>query len=259
MNTIYLEGFGLRGSRSRVAVQKSRRFALYSHVDSHGPAEIAYEIDNIAVENHVVTVGGLNGVAVVEHLFSALYGMDLYNVRIDVHGKEMPFFDGSSVQLVQALQKLKSDYVPGIRLADSIQVNDAGGSICYTPSAQDELVVEMSLTHPYIDRQDLSVRITPLNYIGDIAPARTFVFTDEFDGRLKELPPYGIGITRKGVYSKTPLRFPDEPVRHKILDLLGELYILRRPIFGKITGRNTSHRLNLQFMRKLLSAVREND
>jgi UDP-3-O-[3-hydroxymyristoyl] N-acetylglucosamine deacetylase len=258
MNIIHMEGYCLSGLRSQVEIQKSDRFALYSHHNSRAPVEVVYEIDNIMVDNHVVSVGGQCRVGVVEHLFSTLYGMKLFNVRIDVYGKEIPFFDGSSAYFTRKVQELNNDHMQGTRLASPIQVCDASGSIHYVPWDGDELVVEMSLTHPYINMQNLAIKITPASYAKEIAPARTFVFTDEHDTRLKDLPPYGIGITRDNVYAKTPLRFPDEPVRHKILDLLGELYILKRPIFGKITARNTSHRLNLQFMSKLLSALRKN-
>ena len=259
MNMIHMEGHCLGGFRSRVEMQKSDRFALYSHHDSQEPVEIGYDIDNIVVENHTISVGGQHGIGVVEHLFSTLYGMSLFNVRIDVYGKEIPFFDGSSAYFAREVQRLNNDHIQGIRLDAPIQVNDPDGSIHYAPLDSDELIVEMSLIHPYINVQNLAVKITPASYIKEIAPARTFIFTDEHDKRLQDLPPYGIGITRENVYAKTPLRFPDEPVRHKILDLLGELYVLQRPIFGKITGRNTSHRLNLRFMRKLVSALRKNE
>jgi UDP-3-O-[3-hydroxymyristoyl] N-acetylglucosamine deacetylase len=200
-------------------------------------------------------VGEQHRVGVVEHLFSALYGLKQFNVRLDVYGEEIPFFDGSCMDFVKAVKGLNQDQSSGIRLDNRISVHENGGSILYTPLAADELFVHMSLAHPYIGVQSMVLEIKPSSYEAQIAPARTFVFTDESDARLADIPPYGIGITREKIYAKTPLRFPDEPVRHKILDLLGDLYVLKRPIYGKITGNNTSHQLNLQFVRKLHSIL----
>jgi UDP-3-O-acyl-N-acetylglucosamine deacetylase len=112
----------------------------------------------------------------------------------------------------------------------------------------------MVLSHAYIGSQRIVCTLSPQFYTKEIAPARTFVFTNEDDPRLKNLPPYGIGITKNGIRAVTPLRFPDEPVRHKLLDLLGDLYVLKRNLYGRITGRNTSHRINLEFVRRLIVA-----
>jgi UDP-3-O-[3-hydroxymyristoyl] N-acetylglucosamine deacetylase len=138
-------------------------------------------------------------------------------------------------------------------------VKHGSGSLVYTPWGNDELHVEMSLTHTHIGRQKISLQIDAGSYENEIAAARTFVFTDEDDPRLRRIPDYGIGITERSTYSATPLRFADEPVRHKILDLLGDMYVLNSPIYGTIQGENTHHWLNLQFMRKLISAMDGND
>jgi UDP-3-O-acyl-N-acetylglucosamine deacetylase len=113
----------------------------------------------------------------------------------------------------------------------------------------------MTLRHEYIGEQNLALKIDAAEYIKEIATARTFVFTEEGDPRLQRIPAYGIGITGKNTYSASPLRFADEPVRHKILDLLGDLYVIRQPIYGLIKGVNTSHCLNLEFVRELRAAM----
>lgn len=259
MSKVQLDGHCLNGSRSRVEIRNAERFGMYLHHDGRQPVEIAYKIANIKVLNHMVFVGGQHRVGVVEHLFSALYGLKQFNVCLDVYGEEIPFFDGSCMDFVKAVKGLNQDQSSGIRFDDRISVHENGGSILYTPLAADELFVDMSLTHPYIGVQSLMLKIVPASYEAQIAPARTFVFTDENDARLANMPPYGIGITRENVYARTPLRFPDEPVRHKILDLLGDLYVLKRPICGKITGNNTSHHLNLQFVSRLLSILGDDD
>lgn len=254
MNTVHVEGTCLSGMKSSVDIRQADRFSILLMDESLPPAEINLSMNNIDVENHSVAVGERRKVAVVEHLFSALCGLNHFNVQLEVNGEEIPFFDGSSMDFVEALDDLETRPCAGIRIGYEVYVNDEHGSLHYMPSGGNELYVEMSLNHPYLRKQSFTLNVTPASYSRDVAPARTFVFTDEDDVRLKDLPPYGIGITPINIYARTPLRFPDEPVRHKLLDLLGDLYVLRRPIYGRIIGKNTSHQLNLHFVRELLAA-----
>jgi UDP-3-O-[3-hydroxymyristoyl] N-acetylglucosamine deacetylase len=207
----------------------------------------------------MVAVGGQHRLHVVEHLFSALYGLNLFDVRIDVYGDEVPFFDGSSSDFVFAVNGLKNQGYRAMRLGREISVRRGDSYIHYTPRETDDLTIEMSLTHQYIGNQRIVLEINPNSYEKEIAPARTFVFTDDNDPRLQQLPPYGIGITGSRMYAAAPLRFPDEPVRHKLLDLLGDMYVLKKKIYGKISGNNTSHELNFRFVHKLASAMSDID
>lgn len=256
MNAVRLEGLCLSGKRSRVEIVTTNHFAIFVHLVSQGAVQIRHEIENIRIKDHFVSLGRHNRLHVVEHLFSALYGMHMFNVRVDVYGDELPFFDGSSLEFVDALKALEESFsAPAIGIRRQIVVKQGNGFIRYIPVESGELIVDMELHHSYIDTQKITVSLNPETYKNEIAPARTFVFTDEDDPRLKNPPPYGIGITGKNVYSATPLRFPNEPVRHKLLDLLGDLYLLRRPLSGKIVARNTSHRLNQRFVKKVHSLV----
>jgi UDP-3-O-acyl-N-acetylglucosamine deacetylase len=253
---VRLEGLCLNGGFSRIEISGSKRFTLHLHIDSRDPLDLAYDINNVSVADHMVSVGGRHRLKVVEHLFSALYGLNLFNVKVDAYGDEIPFFDGSSIEFVSALEEINND-VPtqSIRLKDTVVVDQGDSSICYMPHDADELILDMSLDHAFVGNQRIVCTLSPQFYKEEIAPARTFVFTNEDDPRLRNLPPYGIGITKKGIRAASPLRFPDEPVRHKLLDLLGDLYVLKTNLHGKVTGRNTSHHLNLQFVRRLILAV----
>ena len=257
MSVIRLKGGCLGGGEGRLEIRNDDRFAIYLHDGVRQNLRIDYCLENVKIDDHTVTVGGQHKVRVVEHLFSALYALNLFNVRIDVFGDEIPFFDGSSQSFSSALMGLVDGAVPGVRLDRSVTVKEDGSSIIYSPAEADELYVDMRLRHEYIGEQHLALKIDRAQYEKEIAAARTFVYTEEDDPRLQRIPDYGIGITGKNTYSASPLRFEDEPVRHKILDLLGDLYVLRRPICGVIQGVNTSHRLNLEFVRRLCVAMGE--
>ncbi len=252
--SVTIEGSCLSGRFGKLTVATSDRFGFYIHNDSGPPIKIPLHLNNVEVCNHLVSLGHKPRVNAVEHLFSALYGLNLFNVKIDIYGEEIPFFDGSSQKFVDVLGQLPEQKSSGaVRSNKKISVEDGSAFILYELSEEDTLVIEMELFHPYIRIQRLTLEINKEKYIREIAQARTFVFTDEDDPRLKNLPPYGIGITRNNIYSQEPLRFADEFVRHKMLDLLGDLYVLRKKLAGKITCRNTSHLLNLKFITKLLS------
>lgn len=253
MNVI-ISGNCLSGTYSKVVVSPCTRFALYVHEDSRAPIRVPFTIQNILVENHLVSLGTSPRVDVVEHLFSALYGLNLFDVRIDVFGHEVPFFDGSSGPFVDTLRTINGNSLHDSLIVDrKIVVEEHNSFILYQPSSKEQLFINMELSHPYIETQKITLEVTEENYIHNIAPARTFVFTDENDPLLKSLPPYGIGVTRNRMYSATPLRFSNELVRHKLLDLLGDLYIIRKKLVGKITCKNTSHRLNMKFAKEVVS------
>jgi len=249
---VEIKGNCLSGDYSRLEVSTSDRFRLLLHGDSQLPTSIPLDIDNIIVDNHLVSIGQEPGIQIVEHLFSALYGLNLFNVKIDVFDDEIPFFDGSSQDFVEMLGQLREQNSSGVlRLDNNILVAEGTSFILYEPLKKDKLIIEMELTHPFIETQRITLEVNEETYIKEIAPARTFAFVNEDDPRLKNLPAYGIGITKNNIYSKEPLKFQNELVRHKILDLLGDLYVLRKRLVGKITCKNTSHQLNLKFVKKL--------
>jgi len=273
-----LQGSCLSGGHSKVEVSTSDRFKLLHHADSRPRTSIPLDVDNIAVENNLfpyppspqsptisspisggglrrgsfVSVGQKPGIHVVEHLFSALYGLDLFNVQIDVFGNELPFFDGSSRAYTEELKRIVAKEKPsGFCLDKKVLVSRGSSFIKYEPLKEDILIINMELFHPFIGKQQINLEITEKSYLEEIAPARTFAFVNENDPRIKNLPPYGIAITKNNIYSKKPLRFQNELVRHKLLDLLGDLYVLKKKLIGKIICKNTSHQLNLRFVKKL--------
>jgi len=251
---VTFNGSCLSGAYTTLEISPNDKFTFNVFEDSKAPVKIPLNINNITAKNHLVAIGKSPRINVVEHLFSALYGLNLFDVKIDCAGNEIPFFDGSSQALVKSLLRIEESNSPNLfSLNKPILVKEKDSFIQYTPLARDNLVIEMELSHPYIKTQKIVLAINRENYIKEIAPARTFVFTNEADPRLKKLPPYGIAITKQRIYSAAPLRFSNELVRHKILDLLGDLYVLQRKLVGRIKAKNTSHGLNLKFVKILLS------
>ena len=203
------------------------------------------------------------GVKTVEHLLSALHGYGITNLLIKMQG-EVPILDGSALEFCQLLDSAGSveqdEEVEALSVDRTYQVGDhsAGKFLRIEPSEQ--LEIDYCLEYPEpVGRQEFHyVQRDADSYRETIAPARTFGFLKEIEaleemglangGRLNNC----LVIGEQGIINP-PLRFEDELVRHKILDLLGDLYLLGQPIRGKVTAYRTGHGDNIA----LLRAIRE--
>ena len=204
-------------------------------------------------------------VETVEHCLAALAGMHIDNAVVKVSGGtagELPAGDGSSRPFVEAIQSA------GIREQDAdvkplfirkpIQVSFEGATLAALPGPSDQLEVIYDFEGPPpIGRQTISFRLGDDDFATQIAPARTFVFEDE----ARELQARGLGkhlspqellvISKTGPIENT-FRFPDECVRHKVLDLIGDLFLVGRPLRGRIVAYKSGHQLNHLLARRLV-------
>lgn len=203
------------------------------------------------------------GVKTVEHLLSALHGYNITNLLIKMQG-EVPILDGSALEFCQLLDSAgiveQDEEIEALSVDRTYQVGDhsAGKFLRIEPSEQ--LEIDYCLEYPEpVGRQEFHyVQRDTDSYCELIAPARTFGFLKEIEaleemglangGRLNNC----LVIGEQGIINP-PLRFEDELVRHKILDLLGDLYLLGQPIRGKVTAYRTGHGDNIA----LLRAIRE--
>jgi len=225
---------------------------------------IAAHLENVTDTgyNTTLTAGG-RSVRTVEHLMSALHGMGISNLLIKTDD-EVPALDGSAIEFCRQISEVgvqeQEAAVDPVRIARPIAVGNNGESIRIEPAGH--LVVDYTLEYPRpIGRQSVHFELTsPEAYMREIAPARTFGFVYEFHklaemglasgGRLDNL----ILIDDEKVVNTT-LRFADEFARHKVLDLIGDLYLLGRPILGHVTAHKTGHSDNLAQLRAVKAAL----
>ncbi len=190
--------------------------------------------------------------ATVEHLLAALAGTGVSRVEIRVDGPEVPLLDGSALPWVEAiasvgLQPLPSPSPrPGLRAP--LTVHGGGGFVTALPAESLHLGAAIEFPEPAIGRQVFSLLLTPSSFVAEIAPARTFGLRSQVD-QLR-----AAGLIRGGSLENAlvcdglrwlnpPLRYPDEPVRHKILDLLGDLALVGLPR-AQVFAFRGSHRLH---------------
>lgn len=211
------------------------------------------------IEQSNCTVLGHDGaqVAVTEHLLAALWAAGIDTLHIVVDGPELPNVDGSALPLYQELQSGgRVEYGPrsGRVPAGPLRVEVGGAYIEYEPWG--ELLVDYSFSHPELGEQRYVAKLTRDSAVGEILPARSFITQREAQaaiaaGVLGNTHEEDALLIRDGVPTQ-PLRFADEYARHKVLDLLGDLYALPFEWCGRITAVRSGHKLNRALARKML-------
>ncbi len=198
----------------------------------------------------------------VEHLLAALRGMQVDNAFIDVDNLELPIMDGSSEVFIGMIERAGVSEQPLVRKAllirEKITVEQGQRRISAEPADSYEIDCLIDFQHPLIGTQHFRFDLVDGAFGREIASARTFGFTDEIEAlRRANLIRGGslenaIVLTPEGMLNETSLRFTDEFVRHKILDIVGDLALLGMPIMGRITAERSGHILHASLMTKLL-------
>jgi len=205
---------------------------------------------------------GRDGVQIhtVEHLLAALSGLGIDNIRVEIDNNELPGLDGSSLGFVEALIEAGiKEQEKGRRyysIKEPIFIEEDGVSIVAVPSSEFKISYTVSYNHPLLKVQFLELTINPEAFKSELASARTFCLEEE----AIELRQQGMGlganyentiVLGKGGVIKNKLRFEDEFIRHKILDLLGDLYVLGQPLKGHIIAVKSGHAINLKLLKKI--------
>jgi len=225
---------------------------------------MAARLENVTETGYNTTLssGGYT-IRTVEHLLSALHGFGVTNLVVKTDD-EVPALDGSALEFCRHLESAglqeQAASVAPIRIAQPLQIGEGDEFIRIEPA--DHLIIDYKLDYPApIGVQRFHFELTsPAAYMETVAPARTFGFVREFrklsemglasGGRLDNL----ILVDDEKVVN-TALRFPDEFVRHKVLDMIGDLYLLGRPILGHVTASKTGHSDNLALLRVIAASL----
>ncbi|HZD39560.1 MAG TPA: UDP-3-O-acyl-N-acetylglucosamine deacetylase [Terriglobales bacterium] len=230
-----------------------------------GDASVPAHLDHVGSTGYATSLRGRGfAVGTVEHFLAVLHSYGITNLLIKVQG-EIPILDGSAVEFCQLIEEAgvqsENEEVPEIVINRIFRTGDEQGeSITIEPS--DGFSVRYVLNYP----QPVGIQEHTYTYEGpemfrrEIAPARTFGFLKDIE-KLQAM-----GLVNGGKLNNcilfddekivnTELRFPNEPARHKILDILGDFYLLGRPLRGKITARMTGHSDNIDLLRQIRTAM----
>jgi UDP-3-O-[3-hydroxymyristoyl] N-acetylglucosamine deacetylase len=204
-------------------------------------------------------------VSTVEHLLAALAAFEIDHVFVGVEGGEVPVLDGSAAPFVDLLRQAGREVSGSDRalhapvvLEEAIEVRDGDRFVRAEPAPHFGFRYEIDFAHPAIGRQSIEVdRLTPERFADEIAPARTFGFLQDLEALRREGLAGGASLENTlvfdeaGVVNDGPLRFPDECVRHKAIDLIGDLALLDAPLQAFVTAHKAGHRLHHALVREI--------
>ncbi len=197
----------------------------------------------------------------VEHFLASARGMEVDNIQVEMDSEEMPILDGSAVRFCEMFKEAgrqdQEAVLEPIRVTETIELNFGDISLKAEPAEGLFLLVGTSFPYPGLENQEKSFHLVEGSFEKDLASARTFCFEEEVQ-QLREQGLIKGGsldcalvIGKKGVLNG-PFRYEDEIVRHKTMDLLGDLSLLNRPLWAKITVRKAGHRTHVELAKAIL-------
>ncbi len=200
-------------------------------------------------------------ISTTEHLLSSFVGAGIDNAIVELDNLELPILDGSALPFVQMIQKagIRRQRRPRkyLKILREMELREGNKFIAVQPADNYSVSYSINFPHPLIGKETLRVELSNGSYLRNIAPARTFGSREDekamrnmglIRGASRE---NCIVLTRDGI-ENGPLRFPDEFVRHKILDLVGDLALLGKPILGKVVADRAGHAMHTAMVSRIL-------
>ena len=208
--------------------------------------------------------GNGNNISTVEHILSALHGLEIDNVYIDLDSNEVPVCDGSSIIFINSLKKngfqCQDNFKKFIKIKKVIEVKDNKKIARVSPFDQTMITCNIEYPHRCIGKQSISLTLTPDLYVTQISSARTFGFMKDVD-KLRERGlalggslDNAIVLDDEKVLNKDGLIFTDEFVRHKVLDFIGDISLAGYKIIGSFYTSHSGHELNLKLLKEIFSS-----
>lgn len=237
---------------------------VFVRTDLERPVSIP-ALSEFVVDTAMATTLGRDGVKVgtVEHLMSALAGLGVDNVRVELDGPEVPVMDGSALHFAELIAGVGTRELDAPRgflvIKKPVSVVDGDKEASLSPARHFRVSCTIDFKHPAISAQSFEVEVTERGFLRDICRARTFGFLRDVEMLKKHGLARGgslenaIVMDEKAILNPEGLRFPDEFVRHKILDAIGDVSLFGRPVVGHLKAFKTGHALNHKLVQKVLA------
>lgn len=264
---ISIKGIGLHTANKTTVTFKPAGLDAginFIRTDLPGKPAVKASIENVSTQSGSLRRTSLVKDSVeihtIEHLMAALSGIGIDNLYIEMDNNEVPGLDGSSLNFIELLSGagIKEQESPRQYhlIKEPIFVEEEGASIMVAPSPDFKISYTLNYNHPFLKAQFKEMNINSDVFKAELACARTFCLEEE----ANELQEQGFGrganyentlVVGKDGVIKNKLRFEDEFIRHKMLDMMGDLYLLGCPIKGHIIALRSGHSLNLKLVRKI--------
>jgi UDP-3-O-[3-hydroxymyristoyl] N-acetylglucosamine deacetylase len=268
-NVIKAAGITLHGGQTALLTLRPAPVntgIVFRRVDLQPPVEIAARAENVGDTTLQTTLvkDGVR-VATIEHLMSAMSGLGIDNAYVDVTAPEIPIMDGSSGPFIFLIQSagVEEQQAPKrfIRIKEKIRVEDADKWASFEPYDGFKLSFTIDFDHPLFQNrtQSATLDFSTTSYIKEISRARTFGFMSQYE-KLREMNlalggslDNAVVLDDYRVLNEDGLRYEDELVKHKILDAIGDVYLLGYSLIGAFNGYKSGHGLNNRLLRNLLA------
>ena len=267
-NNVSAVGVGLHsGQKVRIVLKPAIENSgiVFKRTDTKVPVEIKVEPKAVKETQLSTTIGkGKFKISTVEHLMSALSASGVDNILIEVNGSEIPIMDGSSISFIYLIKSAvvceQLEFKRFAVIKEEIKVEDGEKFAKFEPYKGFLVDFTIDFPHPAFKKEDSRVEIDFFkdSYVNHISRARTFGFMQEVEYlRSNGLARGGsldnaIVLDEYKILNDEGLRYSDEFVRHKILDALGDLYMIGMPIIGKFVAFKSGHELNNKLLRLML-------
>jgi UDP-3-O-[3-hydroxymyristoyl] N-acetylglucosamine deacetylase len=259
---VFLSGVGIHsGERVSLTLKPSHSGKILFRRLDLGGLEVEPDPRKIEALNCSCLVFESGRIQTLEHLMAVLYMLGLDSLIVELQGSEVPILDGSAAPLARAI--VEAGVVPirrkrrVVRLLKPHTLEEKGARLSFSPAPDFKVSYAIDFNHPLIGRQEISFDLTREAFLKEIAPARTFGFLKD----VAELKRRGLALggtvdnavvlDENGTISGS-LRFRDEFVRHKVLDLIGDLALFGYPLLGHFQAERAGHRLHLRAVLFLL-------
>lgn len=200
-------------------------------------------------------------ISTTEHLLSAFIGVGIDNAIVELDNLELPILDGSALPFVEMIQQAgirrQRKARTYLRIVRKIEMKEGDKFIAAYPDDAYSVSYSINFPHPHIGKQTFRARLTNGSYLEEIAPARTFGFLHEADAMRQQGLIRGASMENAIVLNREkvlnpPLRFPDEFVRHKVLDLIGDLALIGKQILGAVVADRAGHAMHTALVSRIL-------
>ncbi|MHB8418986.1 MAG: UDP-3-O-acyl-N-acetylglucosamine deacetylase [Myxococcales bacterium] len=260
------QGIGLHtGRRVQMTVRPAPADSgvTFVRTDLSPPVEIPARSENV-VDTSFATTLGKDGarVGTVEHLLAALSGLGVDNARVDLTGPEVPIMDGSAAPFVYLVRaagiELQRRFKRFLVVRKTLEVSEGGKRAQVTPAPQFGVTCTVDFDHPLISDQKLELQMSDKVFYREISRARTFGFLRDVEGLKRMGLALGgslenaIVVDDFNILNPEGLRYSDEFVRHKVLDIVGDLALCGMPVIGHFTSVKSGHALNQRLLKRLL-------
>ncbi len=275
-NILYFKGIGLHtGKESQIIVKPAKADSGITFVrkDINPNVKIKAKADNVCSTMLRTSIGlkkdgdakeAAGCISTVEHLMSALWGAGIDNALIEAYGCEIPAMDGSARVFYESFYEsgikelnAKRKYIEILKPISAESDDKTGASIAVYPSDDFEISYDMDFNHPLVQSGSFDMKIDGFNFYGEISKARTFGFLKDVEHLKRSGLALGgsldnaLVLDETSVLNKDGLRYKDEFIRHKVLDLIGDLYLAGYRIKGMVLAKKTGHDMNSKIVKKI--------